>query len=351
MRARFRLLLVAAACATALTACTRKDTAADTPKLTAEVKTVVLVDGVLDRTVTAYGSAEFAPDAERMLAAPIEAKVAQVLAGAGAQVAAGQAVILLSPSPQTEIDLKKAADEARTSRQSYDRAVRLKTSGLDSNADVESARATDVVAQATLASLQSRAAGLTVTSPVAGVVETLTAAPGDLVATGASLGKIGQLGAVRVRLALDPAAVASVHAGQSVRLQPAGGGAETTGVVASINPTVDPQTRLASVIVRASGLAPGEALKGEVVTGRASGPVAPHAAIDYDQDQSYVLVVQGGVVHRRNVRLGPEQGDQVEIASGVKSGERVVVEGGASLDDGAAVKEAAPAPAAGKDAG
>lgn len=342
----------AVACVLTLAACAKKDAADDTPKLTAQVTTAVLADGTLDRTITAYGAAEFAPDAERTLAAPIEAKVARVLLGAGARVGAGQAVIVLSPSPQTQIDLKKAADDARTSREAYDRAVRLKASGLDSNADVETARAADVVAQATLASLQSRAAGLTVTSPVAGVIETLTAAPGDLVATGASLGKVGQLGSTRVHLALDPRSVSSLRAGESVRLQPAGGGAETSGVVTSVDPAIDPQTRLASVIVRAQGLAPGLALKGEVVTGQASGPVAPHGAIYYDQDQPYVLVVQGGVAHRRDVKLGPEQDDRVEIASGVKAGERIVTEGGASLDDGTAVKEA---PAAGpnsvKDAG
>ncbi len=347
--------LAAALTLTSLIGCAKKpETGADGLKATAEVKTVVLADAMLDRTVTAYGGVEFAPGGEHTLSAPVEAKVAEVLVTAGSPVSAGQTLIVLTASAQTQIELKKAADDARTEQDVYDRAVRLKALGIDSNADVESARATNVTAQATLSSLHARASGLTITSPVSGAVETLTAAPGDLVATGASLGKVGQLSATRLRLGVEPTA-AAVKAGDAVRLgQTGGGGVSHTGVVVGIDPQLDPQTRLASVLVDARGVSfpPGTALKGEIVTGHASGPVAPYGAIYYDADQPYVLVVDKGVAHHRNVQLGARQGDRVELVGGVHAGERIVSEGGASLDDGAAVKEAPAAPPAGeKDAG
>lgn len=335
-----------------LAGCAKKaDDSADA-KATAEVKTAVLAAAALDRTVTAYGGVEFAPGGERTLSAPVEAKVAEVRVTAGSPVQAGQVLIVLAPSPQTQVDLKKGADDARTAQEAYDRAVRLKASGIDSNADVETARAASVVAQATLASLRARAAGLTVTSPVTGAVETLTAAPGDLVASGASLGKVGQLSATRLRLGVDPSAVGAVKSGDAVRLQGAGGGETHTGVVVGVDPQLDPQTRLAGVLVDARGarFAPGATVKGEVVTGHASGPIAPYGAVYYDTNQPYVLVVDKGVAHHREVQLGARQGDQVELVSGVHAGERIVTEGGASLDDGAAVKEA-PAADTAKDAG
>jgi RND family efflux transporter MFP subunit len=343
------ILLANAACALALSACgAKKDAADDQPKLTAEVTTAVLTNASLDQTATAYGAAEFAPNAERTLATPVEAKVTQVLAGPGTRVAAGQSVILLSPSPQTEVDLKKAGDDAKTAQAAYDRAVRLKASGLDSNADVETARAANTSAQAVYQSLQSRLSALTVKSPVDGVVETVTATPGDLAASGASLGKVGRLGAVRVRLGLEPSELGLVHAGERVRLEPAAGGPSRFGQVASVSPVVDAQTKLAAVIVQADGWAPGQTVKGDILVGHSSGPVAPQGAVYYDQDQPYVLVVDHGVAHKRNVKLGVEQGDSVELVSGVNAGDRIVVVGGASLDDGTAVKEAV---AAQKDAG
>ena len=344
-----RLAAAAAVTLAALAGCAKKaDDSADDVKATAEVKTAVLADAALDRTVTAYGGVEFAPGGERTLSAPVEARVAEVRVTAGAPVSAGQVLIVLAPSPQTQIDLKKAADDARTAQEAYDRVVRLKASGIDSNADVESARATTVVAQATLSSLRTRAAGLTVTSPVTGAVETLTAAPGDLVASGASLGKVGQLSATRPRLGVDPSAASAIKVGDAVRLQAVGGGESRAGVVVGVDPELDPQTRLAGVLVDARGVSfpPGSTVKGEVATGQASGPVAPYGAIYYDTNQPYVLVVDKGVAHHRDVQLGARQGDQVELVSGVKAGERIVTEGGASLDDGTAVKEAPAAPAA-----
>ncbi len=328
-----------------LAACAKTASEADAAKPTAEVTTAVLVAGALDQTLTAYGAVEFAPGAERSLSAPIEARVAQVTAGAGSPVAAGQTLVVLTPSPQSQIDLAKATEDARTARQAFERATRLQASGLDSNADLETARATNVAAQATLRSLAARAAGLVVKSPVGGVVETLTAAPGDLVAAGASLGKVGQLSAVRLRLGVDPATAARLRVGLAVRLQAAAGGPVRLGAIRGVNPQLDPQTRMAAVFIDAPGaaFAPGQPVRGDIVLGVAGGPLAPRAAVYYDQDQAYVLVVTAGTAHRRDVTLGGGAGEQVVIAKGAAAGERIVVEGGASLDDGTAVREAAPA--------
>ena len=55
-----------------------------------------------------------------------------------------------------------------------------------------------------------------------------------------------------------------------------------------------------------------------------------------------VVVAVGVVAHRRDVRLGAQAADKVEIAQGVAPGDKVVVDGAAALDDGMAVREGAP---------
>jgi hypothetical protein len=52
-----------------------------------------------------------------------------------------------------------------------------------------------------------------------------------------------------------------------------------------------------------------------------------------------VFVVMGEQAERRAVRTGATEGTQVEVVSGLSAGERVVVEGGEALTDGARVKE------------
>ena len=125
----------------------------------------------------------------------------------------------------------------------------------------------------------------------------------------------------------------------------------TDGVILSLDPRPDPQTRMSQAIVQpqGGGLVAGVPLKGVIHLGAARGLVVPKAAVDYEGDQAYLMTVDKGVAHRQDVTLGETHGDQVIVASGAKAGERIIVEGGAALDDGAAVKEAPP-PAKGKDA-
>jgi multidrug efflux pump subunit AcrA (membrane-fusion protein) len=49
-------------------------------------------------------------------------------------------------------------------------------------------------------------------------------------------------------------------------------------------------------------------------------------------------VTQNDVAVRRDVSLGLEEGDLLEILAGVESGERVIVAGHGSLKDGSPVK-------------
>ncbi len=62
--------------------------------------------------------------------------------------------------------------------------------------------------------------------------------------------------------------------------------------------------------------------------------LAPKRALRSVEGRDVVFVVRDGRVERRAVTAGPVQGDEVEIASGLASGEQVVVDGPASLKDG-----------------
>jgi RND family efflux transporter MFP subunit len=67
--------------------------------------------------------------------------------------------------------------------------------------------------------------------------------------------------------------------------------------------------------------------------------LVPKSAVRTDGSQSVVFVVRDDRVERRAVKVGPAQGDQVEVMSGLNSGERIVVEGHDGLADGTRVKE------------
>jgi HlyD family secretion protein len=67
--------------------------------------------------------------------------------------------------------------------------------------------------------------------------------------------------------------------------------------------------------------------------------LVPKGAVRTVDGTSIVFVLRGDRVERRAVKLGGNDGDLIEVASGLTAGDKVVTEGVATLTDGARVKE------------
>ena len=336
-----------AACLT-LVACGRAADDTDI-KPTASIRTQVAASAALEETVVGYGVVEFAPQAERVLVAPVEATVGKIIRPAGSRVAPGDVIAMLSPTAISTLELEKARAEAKTADAADARALRLRADGLASDADVEAARSAAETADAALRTLVSRSGGaLTLRSPFAGVVESVSIDTGGVAAVGASVVKVGALNGVRARVGVEPAEARRLRPGQVARLSPLVGATEGRGVVAQIDPRLDPQTRQAAVVVALSqgAFAPAEPLKAVIVVDhRAAAVVVPRGALVYEGDQAFAFVVEKGLARRRPLSLGVAMGDSVEVTRGLAPGERFAVDGAAALEDGMAVREA-PAAAA-----
>jgi membrane fusion protein (multidrug efflux system) len=67
--------------------------------------------------------------------------------------------------------------------------------------------------------------------------------------------------------------------------------------------------------------------------------MVPEQAIVPEQSRQFVFVVgEGGMVAKRQVRIGRRRPGQVEVVDGVAAGEDVVVEGTQKAQDGARVQ-------------
>ena len=306
------------------------------------VSTAEAVPGQVAATVPLYGSADNGATDKHILVAPAEARIVAVDAPVGTPVRQGQIVARLAPGPTVQLDTSRALAEVRAADQAYARAVRLRTDGLGSNAEVDSARATATTARATLASLSARTRALDLRAGVSGYVESLGASPGDLVAAGAAVATIVKVGELRGRFGVDPAVARRLTRGTPIRIVPGGGAPAFTVPILSVDPVVDPQTRLAAVFARIpaqAGIGPGEALTGEVLLdGGNSALTIPYSALLNDGGQPYVFIVSHDVAHRREVVTGAMSGNLVAILRGLRPGERVVTQGGTALDDGMKVR-------------
>jgi RND family efflux transporter MFP subunit len=298
--------------------------------------------GPVTKTVTLYGSVEAGPSGAIALAAPAEATVARIVAPVGTHVGAGQAVVVLTPSPTTRVDVAKATSDAAAADKAYARARRLRGDGLASDADVEAAKSAAQSADSLARSMRQRTGALTLRAPAAGVVQAIANKPGDLVPAGTQVAAIVRLGDLRAHFGADPTVARAVKPGTPIRITNDGSASAIEVPVQSIDPVVDPQTRLASVYAALpanAGIAAGEILSGTVVTGSSGDALTvPYAALLDDGGQPYVYVVSGGVAHRHDVDTGATTGDRIAISKGVKAGEKVVTQGGTALDDGMKVR-------------
>jgi HlyD family secretion protein len=98
----------------------------------------------------------------------------------------------------------------------------------------------------------------------------------------------------------------------------------------SLDPRILPDMGVKVAFLR-DAPAPGQAPSSPAV-------IVPKSAVRSADGKPIVFVFNGDHVERRAISVGLETGDQVEVLSGVRAGERVVVEGPQTLKDGDKVK-------------
>lgn len=322
---------------------------------TAAVETVAVAQRVLEQTVTGYGPVEFVPGRSTALVVEVESRVAAVLVAAGAQVRAGQPIATLRPSAQTRLDVDRATREAALAANEARRLQRLRDEGLATDAESAAAAAQAATLAQLRDSLVERAGAsheLVLRAPRDAIVDTLAVQPGDLLAAGAPVARLGDARGLQARIGLEADDAARVRAGAAARIRVPQSAAEPVpGRVTSVERRVDRDTHLAAASVALppdSPLIAGVQVEGRVVVATHAGLAVPVAALVHDDDLLVVYVVEGGRARRRVVTAGLEDGAYVELLGGVAAGDRVVTVGNHEVTDGMAVRAAGTA--AGKGA-
>jgi multidrug efflux pump subunit AcrA (membrane-fusion protein) len=238
------------------------------------------------------------------------------------------------------------AQQHLNSLESVGRPAQLKTA----QAQMDAAKAHYEAAEAQVSYSEVR-------SPITGVVSDRGVNIGEMASTGSALFSIVDISQVVARANIPVHEAADISLGRPATIT--GPGAELKGKVTVISPAVDPNTTTVEVWVEAPN--PGEKLK-LGVTARISinagevqnavlVPVAALLASD-EGGEKVMLAGADGLAHESKVETGIRQGDDVQIASGVKAGDKVIVQGALGLDDKSKIeimKPGAAEPGAGED--
>lgn len=244
--------------------------------------------------------------------------------------------------------LKQAEAQLVNAEAAFRRAESLASSAVFSKADLDRLRSEHLAAQgraeaakADLDLAELRVRYTRVQAPYDGVITSRAVNVGQVAQAGSEMLRLLRDGRVEWRGEIPEARLKEVKAGQVAKLMTADG-TELIGKVRVVGPTVASSNRMGLVyvdITSGSGARPGMFARGVIETSSAQAKLVPLAGIVAQDGYSYVYVLQAGdKVERRRVQTGTIVGDDIEIVSGLESGERIVGRGAAFLKNGDQVR-------------
>lgn len=308
-------------------------------------------------TITLNGS--IYPWQEALVSAEIGGlRIQQILADVGTQVHKGEPLVLLADET-VKADLQKqlaTVDKDKASlaeaKSNADRAREIKESGALSAQKIneyviaeQTAVANLALSQAELENQKIRLRQTRVVAPDDGVISSRSANLGNVVSAGAELFRLVRQGRIEWRGEVNADQQMGIHTGQTVNLL-LPGAKTVAGRVRLVAPTVDSNTRNALVYVDIpkDTAKPGMYIQGKIDVGQQQGLAVPLSAVTYRDGFAYVFELGAtdsqnlSKVIQRKVRTGRTRGEQIELLEGMESQARLVLSGGAFLNDGDVVK-------------
>jgi RND family efflux transporter MFP subunit len=374
--------------ATVLTACNRNQASARNDKRgtgvsARTVKTATVTEQRMERTVSVIGA--LAARDQTTLSAKVPGRLQTIAVDLGSALRQGQLIAQVEPRDY-ELQLKQAEallgqararlglslqgdddniepdqtslvkeakarlDEARKNRE---RIESLAEQGVLSQSDRETANAAyevaanryrDALEEANNRRAQlvqrrvevdiarKRLADTAIYAPFDGAVQERRASMGEYLVVGSPVATVVRMDPLRLRVEVPEVAAAAIRIGQKVRLTLDGDPALHTGIISRVSPGIARDSHMLIVeadVPNDGSLRPGSFARAEIVTKEDDrGLCVPASAIATFAGIEKVFVVENGKAVEKPVGTGRRGADWVEIISGLKRGEVVVLDPG-----------------------
>jgi multidrug efflux system membrane fusion protein len=184
-----------------------------------------------------------------------------------------------------------------------------------------------------------------VRAPVAGVIQTRNVRTGQYVQPGVTLATLVRREPLLLRFQVAEQDAARLKPGMRAKFNVRESDRQYTASLTHVAASADSTSRMVAITAQVDDerrleLRPGSFAQVTVPVGSsAESPVIPQTAVRPSERGFLAYVIEGAVARERELSLGLRTADgRVEVRSGVKPGEQLVVRGGEALRDGAKVK-------------
>jgi membrane fusion protein, heavy metal efflux system len=299
-------------------------------------------------TVTALGELKIDEATYAEVGSPISARVTKIAAAPGETVKVGQVLVELESAEVGRLRAALSSADARLelSKKTVERRRGLSAEQIVATRELETAEAELIAAEAearsaktaltAMGGLLGDGAKMILVAPVAGTVITREALRGQMVDAEHTLFVIGDLSRLWVVVHAFERDALRVRASGKARVSfPALPGTAYDAQVVRIGSRVDPGSRTIEVILAVDNpqgvLRPGMSAAAQLPLGIDTESVVtvPIAAVQRLSEgwSVFVPTEENGAFEVRAVGRGRDLGGEVEILSGLTSGEKVVVDG------------------------
>ncbi len=214
----------------------------------------------------------------------------------------------------------------------------------------EQVRAKMEQAKAEISTAQIYLSYARIQSPINGIVAVKQTEVGALATPGVPLLTIEDNSHYRLEVAVEEARIGKIRLGDSVRVRiDAFGSTEWKGTVAEISPASDPGSRSVMVKIDLTPIGKKKSTPPFLRSGlfgtawflsgeRTLVAIPAKAILPRGQLQGVYVVDAANIAHLRLIQVGRSYGERVEVLSGLREGEQILVEGLEKVQDGCRIE-------------
>ena len=289
----------------------------------------------------------------------VEGHITQIYVHSGDRVQAGQQLMEIDPRKQQATvnsqESARVAQQAQVTwaKQQFERSQGLAAAGVVSKQDLDQSRATLDAAQAQLDALDAQVREqqvelhfYKVVAPREGIVGDIPVRVGDRATTSTQLTTIDQPGSLEAYVFVPIERSSQLKMNLPVQILDSTGKVLADTHITFISPQVDNTTQTVLVKARIANandaLRNSQFIQARVVWGTHQNPKVPILAVSRLAGQFFAFVAEpqaGGsfAAKQRPLTIGVTVGNDYEVRSGIKPGDKVIISGTQFLMDGAPV--------------
>lgn len=276
------------------------------------------------------------PRKEAQVAAKVTGRILKIDAIPGTRVKTGE-VIANIDAGELEASLTRARAAFAQAERDLARFLSLRESGAIALSDYEQAESRERMAAATVQEIKTLVDSASVTAPFDGTITRRYLEPGDFGAPGRPLFSMEDSSLLRLEINVAEALSGAMAVGGKLRVEIGGAGANLEGVISEVAPSADVGSRTFLVkldLPNTEALRAGQFGRAFLPRGKRAALSVPDSALISRGQMDYVFVSADKMARLRIVRTGQKAGGETEILAGLDSGETILVDPPAALQDG-----------------